>query len=61
MNQESNRLMCAKVEIEVVILKVFSGYVPQVGCELEEKEKFWNALSDREHPQGRKCSAGSRL
>ena len=30
----SDRLMCLKVEIEGEMLKVVSGYDPQVGCEL---------------------------
>lgn len=42
--RESDRLMCVKVEIEGVMINVVSGYAPQVGCELEEKEKFWNEL-----------------
>ena len=42
--QESDRLMCVKVEIAGVMLNVVSGYAIQVGCELEKKEKFWNEL-----------------
>ncbi|KAE8278057.1 hypothetical protein D5F01_LYC23887 [Larimichthys crocea] len=33
--------MSLKLEIEGVMFSVVSGYAPQVGCELEEKEKFW--------------------
>ena len=29
-----------KLEIEGVIFSVISGYGPEVGCELEAKEKF---------------------
>ncbi|KAK3559553.1 hypothetical protein QTP86_013720 [Hemibagrus guttatus] len=36
----SDRVMSLKLEIEGVILNVVSGYAPQVGCELEEKERF---------------------
>ncbi|KAK3516233.1 hypothetical protein QTP70_006378 [Hemibagrus guttatus] len=34
----SDRVMSLKLEIEGVMLNVVSGYAPQVGCELEEKE-----------------------
>ncbi|KAK3548381.1 hypothetical protein QTP70_012138 [Hemibagrus guttatus] len=40
----SNRVMSLKLEIEGVMLNVVSGYAPQVGCELEEKERFWSEL-----------------
>ncbi|KAK3530550.1 hypothetical protein QTP86_027914 [Hemibagrus guttatus] len=36
--------MSLKLEIEGVMLNVVSGYAPQVGCELEEKERFWSEL-----------------
>ena len=42
--QESDRFMCVKVEIEGEMLIAVSGYTPQAGCELKEKEKFWNGL-----------------
>ncbi|KAK3531663.1 hypothetical protein QTP70_025893 [Hemibagrus guttatus] len=42
----SDRVMSLKIEIEGVMLNVVSGYAPQVGCELEEKEKFWNELDE---------------
>ncbi|KAK3508090.1 hypothetical protein QTP70_013444 [Hemibagrus guttatus] len=38
--------MSLKLEIEGVMLNVVSGYAPQVGCELEEKERFWSELDD---------------
>ncbi|KAK3539708.1 hypothetical protein QTP70_012041 [Hemibagrus guttatus] len=38
----SDREMSLKLEIEGVMLNVVSGYAPQVGCELEEKERFWS-------------------
>ncbi|KAK3529345.1 hypothetical protein QTP70_029129, partial [Hemibagrus guttatus] len=42
----SGRLMSLKLEIEGVMLNVVSGYAPQVGCELEEKERFWSELDE---------------
>ncbi|KAK3520013.1 hypothetical protein QTP70_010846 [Hemibagrus guttatus] len=42
----SDRVMSLKLEIEWVMLNVVSGYAPQVGCELEEKEKFWSELDE---------------
>ncbi|KAK3516670.1 hypothetical protein QTP70_021990 [Hemibagrus guttatus] len=38
--------MSLKFEIEGVMLNVVSGYAPQVGCELEEKERFWSELDE---------------
>ncbi|XP_026212311.1 CD209 antigen-like [Anabas testudineus] len=35
-------VMSLKLEIEGVMVNVVSGYAPQVGCELEEKERFWS-------------------
>ncbi|KAK3511358.1 hypothetical protein QTP70_005291 [Hemibagrus guttatus] len=40
----SDRVMSLKLEIEAVMLNVVSGYAPQVGWELEEKERFWSEL-----------------
>ncbi|KAK3553295.1 hypothetical protein QTP86_032750 [Hemibagrus guttatus] len=42
----SDRVMTLKLEIEGVMLNVVSGYAPQVGCELEEKERFWSELDE---------------
>ncbi|KAK3516881.1 hypothetical protein QTP70_028197, partial [Hemibagrus guttatus] len=42
----SDRVMSLKLEFEGVMLNVVSGYAPQVGCELEEKEKFWSELDE---------------
>ncbi|KAK3525439.1 hypothetical protein QTP86_031550, partial [Hemibagrus guttatus] len=42
----SERVMSLKLEIEGVMLNVVSGYAPQVGCELEEKERFWSELDE---------------
>ena len=41
-----DRLISLKLEIEGVMLIFISGYAPQVGCEFEEKEKFWNELDE---------------
>ncbi|KAK3565343.1 hypothetical protein QTP86_006571 [Hemibagrus guttatus] len=35
-----------ELEIEGVMLNVVSGYAPQVGCEIEEKERFWSELDE---------------
>ncbi|KAK3563208.1 hypothetical protein QTP86_018266, partial [Hemibagrus guttatus] len=42
----SDRVMSLKLEFEGVMLNVVSGYAPQVGCELEEKERFWSELNE---------------
>ncbi|KAK3531499.1 hypothetical protein QTP70_023281 [Hemibagrus guttatus] len=42
----SDRVMSLELEIEGVMLNVVSGYAPQVGCELEEKERFWSELDE---------------
>ncbi|KAK3522807.1 hypothetical protein QTP86_001539 [Hemibagrus guttatus] len=42
----SDRVMSLKLEIEGVMLNVVSGYTTQVGCELEEKERFWSELDE---------------
>ncbi|KAK3559199.1 hypothetical protein QTP86_005200 [Hemibagrus guttatus] len=42
----SDRVMSLKLEIEGVKLNVVSGYASQVGCELEEKERFWSELDE---------------
>ncbi|KAK3561088.1 hypothetical protein QTP86_028408 [Hemibagrus guttatus] len=42
----SDRVMSLKLEIEGVMSNVVSGYAPQVGCELEEKERFWSELDE---------------
>ncbi|KAF7703561.1 hypothetical protein C0J45_1013 [Silurus meridionalis] len=42
----SKRVMNVKLEVEGVMINVISAYAPQVGCEMEEKEKFWNELDE---------------
>ncbi|KAI5612991.1 hypothetical protein C0J50_4233, partial [Silurus asotus] len=41
----SDRVMIVKVEVEGMI-NVISAYAPQVGCEMEEKERFWSELDE---------------
>ncbi|KAI5625327.1 hypothetical protein C0J50_15186 [Silurus asotus] len=38
----SGRVMNVKVEVEGMMINVISAYAPQVGCEMEEKERFWS-------------------
>ncbi|KAI5606596.1 hypothetical protein C0J50_2095 [Silurus asotus] len=38
----SDRVMIVKVEVEGMIINVISAYAPQVGCEMEERERFWS-------------------
>ena len=42
----SDRAMGMKLEIGEMILNVLSAYAPQVGCELEEKERFWRDMDE---------------
>ncbi|KAK3519736.1 hypothetical protein QTP70_003706 [Hemibagrus guttatus] len=42
----SDRVMSLKLEIEGVMQNVVSGYAPQVGSGLDEKEKFWGELDE---------------
>ncbi|KAF7698039.1 hypothetical protein C0J45_12652 [Silurus meridionalis] len=42
----SDRVMIVKLEVEWVMINVISAYVPQVGCEMEEKENFWSELDE---------------
>ncbi|MCJ8736324.1 hypothetical protein PDJAM_G00258360 [Pangasius djambal] len=42
----SDRVRSLKLETEGVMLNVVSGYAPQVGCDLEEKERFWSELDE---------------
>ncbi|KAI5630562.1 hypothetical protein C0J50_7584 [Silurus asotus] len=40
----SDRVMIVKVEVEGMMINVISAYAPQVGCEMEERERFWSEL-----------------
>ena len=42
----SDRVMNIKLEMDGVMFNVVSGYAPQVGCELEEKDNFWLELDE---------------
>ncbi|KAI5106538.1 hypothetical protein C0J45_4235 [Silurus meridionalis] len=42
----SDRVMIVKLEVEGVMINVISAYAPQVGCEMEENEKFWSELDE---------------
>ncbi|KAK3525786.1 hypothetical protein QTP70_007548 [Hemibagrus guttatus] len=57
----SDRVMSLKLEIEGVMLNVVSGYAPQVGCELEEKERFWSELDEvmKSIPMGERVVIGA--
>ncbi|KAF7696116.1 hypothetical protein HF521_006210 [Silurus meridionalis] len=42
----SDRVMIVKLEVEGMMINVISAYAQQVGCEMEEKEKFWSELDE---------------
>ena len=42
----SDRVMSLKLQTEGEMFNTVSGSAPQVGCELEEKEKFWNEVDE---------------
>ncbi|KAI5099810.1 gastrula zinc finger protein XlCGF28.1-like [Silurus meridionalis] len=42
----SDKVMNLKLEVEGMMINVISAYTPQVGCEMEEKEKFWSELDE---------------
>ncbi|KAF7694504.1 hypothetical protein HF521_008257, partial [Silurus meridionalis] len=42
----SDRVMIVKLEVEGMMINVISVYAPQVGCEMEEKERFWSELDE---------------
>ncbi|KAK2887924.1 hypothetical protein Q8A73_019372 [Channa argus] len=56
-----DRLMSLKLEVEGVMFNVVSGYAPKVGCELEEKKKFWSELDEvmQNIPRGEKVLIGA--
>uniref|UniRef100_A0A673K0B0 Craniofacial development protein 2-like n=1 Tax=Sinocyclocheilus rhinocerous TaxID=307959 RepID=A0A673K0B0_9TELE len=57
----SDRLMSLKLEIEGVMLNVVSAYAPQVGCEQEEKDRFWSELEEvmQSVPRGERVVIGA--
>ena len=42
----TDRIICLKMELDVVMLNVISAYAPQVMCIHEEKEAFWQNLDE---------------
>ncbi|KAI5107453.1 hypothetical protein C0J45_3091 [Silurus meridionalis] len=42
----SDRVMNVKLEVEEMMINVISAYASQVGCEMEEKDKFWSELDE---------------
>ncbi|KAI5630253.1 hypothetical protein C0J50_10328 [Silurus asotus] len=42
----SDRVMIVKVKVEGMMINVISAYAPQVGCEMEDKERFWSELDE---------------
>ena len=40
----SGRVLNVTLEIEPAMMNSAGGTVPQVGCEMEGKEKFWSNL-----------------
>ena len=42
----SDRLISVKIEIEGTIMNVVSAYAPQVGCDMEGKEQFWEEMDE---------------
>lgn len=57
----SDRITSLKLEIKQVMLNVVGVYAPQVGWELEEKEKFWSNLDEEVKcvPKGIQPSVGN--
>ena len=55
-NRESGRIMWMKIEICEVMVNLISIYVPQAGCDEEEKDRFWEQRGghDGEDPTGRR-------
>ncbi|KAI5099189.1 hypothetical protein C0J45_11328 [Silurus meridionalis] len=43
---EVKRVMNVKLKVEAMMINVISAYAPQVGCEMEEKKKFWSELDE---------------
>ena len=42
----SDRVISVKMELDGVIMNVISAYAPQAGCEMEEKEAFWEEIDE---------------
>ena len=46
MKRVSDRMMYMKLDIDGVMITATSAYAPQVGCLMEEKDKFWTYLDE---------------
>ena len=46
MKRVIDRVMSAKLEIEDVMMNDVGGYAPQIGCDMEERAKFWTVLDE---------------
>ena len=44
--EKSVRVMSLKLETEGVMFNVVTDYAPQVGCEIEKKEKLWGEVDE---------------
>ena len=42
----SDRMMSIKLVIEGVMITIISAYASQIGCDMEEKERFWSDLDE---------------
>ena len=46
MKRVSDRMMDMMLDIDGVMVTVISAYAPQVGCLMEEKDKFWTDMDE---------------
>ena len=44
--RKSDRTMSMKFEIEGVGINIVSAYEPQIGCDMEEKDEFWERVEE---------------
>ena len=44
--RESDRVMSMMLEIEGVGINIVSAYAPQVDCDMEEKDEFWERVEE---------------
>ena len=58
-NRVSARVMSLKIEIEGMMSNGVSGYAPQLGCELQQKEKFWSEVDDQGIPRDERGVIGA--
>ena len=57
----TDRMICVKMEVKGKVLNIVSAYAPQVGCDKEEKEKFWERMDQlvEEIPRDEKVVIGA--